>query len=76
MSAEPVEKDFNYDIAIAKADNPVMVPGRRDFLQYRELGVTNASEGKVRAQITSASEGLSKETGWHVHLCRGNSSIY
>ena len=62
MSAEPVEKDFNYDIAIAKADNPVMVPGRRDFLQYRELGVTNASEGKVRAQITSASEGLSEES--------------
>ena len=22
MSAEPVEKDFNYDIAIAKADDP------------------------------------------------------
>ena len=31
MSAEPVEKDLNYDIAIAKADDPVM-PGRRDFL--------------------------------------------
>ncbi len=71
MSAEPVEKDLNYDIAIAKADNPVMVPGRRDFLQYRELGVTKASEGKIRAQITSASEGLSEETGWHVHLCEG-----
>ena len=74
MSAEPVEKDLNYDIAIAKADYPVMVPGRRDLLQYRELGVTKASEGKVRVQITSASEGLSEETGWHVHLCEGNSS--
>ena len=71
MSAEPVDIDLNYDIAIARADDPVMVPGRRDFLQYRELGVTKASEGKVRAQITSASEGLSKETGWHVHLCEG-----
>ena len=71
MSADPVEKDLNYDIAIAKADNPVMVPGRRDFLRYRELGVTKASEGKIRAQITSASEGLSEETGWQVHLCEG-----
>ena len=69
MSAEP--KVHNNDIAIAKADNPVMVPGRRDFLKYRELGVTKTSEGKIRAQITSASEGLSEETGWHVHLCEG-----
>ena len=47
----------------AFADNPVMVPGRRDFLQYRELGVTKASNGRIRAQVTSASQGLSEETG-------------
>jgi mannose-6-phosphate isomerase-like protein (cupin superfamily) len=56
---------------VAFADKPVMVPGRRDFLQYRELGVTKASNGRVRAQITSASKGLSEETGWHVHHCEG-----
>lgn len=71
MSAEPANTNQNNDIAIAKIDNPVMVPGRRDFLQYRELGVTKASEGKIRAQITSASKGLSEETGWHIHLCEG-----
>ena len=53
------------------ASEPVMVPGRRDFLQYRELGVTKASNGRIRAQITSASKGLSEETGWHIHLCEG-----
>ena len=71
MSAEPANTNQNNDIAVAKIDNPVMVPGRRDFLQYRELGVTKASEGKIRAQITSASQGLSEETGWHIHRCKG-----
>lgn len=71
MSAEPANTNQNNDIAVAKIDNPVMVPGRRDFLQYRELGVTKASEGKIRAQITSASQGLSEETGWHIHRCEG-----
>jgi mannose-6-phosphate isomerase-like protein (cupin superfamily) len=71
MSAEPVNTSYNNNIAIAKIDNPVMVPGRRDFLQYRELGVTKTSEGKIRAQITSASQGLSEETGWHIHHCEG-----
>ncbi len=59
------------EIAVAKADNPQMVPGRRDFMQYRELGVTAASQGRIRAQVTSSSAGLSEPTGWHVHLCEG-----
>ena len=50
MSAEPIDNSLvqpDNEIAVAKADNPEMVPGRRDFLQYRELGVTKASEGKI-----------------------------
>ncbi len=58
-------------VAVAKASHPKMVPGRRDFMQYRELGVTEASEGKIRAQVTSSSQGLSEPTGWHVHICEG-----
>ena len=72
MSVEasiPVE-DAN-GIALAKADDPVMVPGRRDWMQYRELGVTAASGGKIRAQVTSATQGLSAPTGWHIHHCEG-----
>ncbi|MBT4042074.1 MAG: cupin domain-containing protein [Rhodospirillaceae bacterium] len=72
MSVEAsVGTDSGNDVAIAKIDDPVMVPGRREFLKYRELGVTAASGGRLRAQITSASQGLSEETGWHVHLCEG-----
>jgi quercetin dioxygenase-like cupin family protein len=58
-------------MAAAFIANPVMVPGRRDFLKYRELGVTKASNGRIRAQVTSASQGLSEETGWHIHFCEG-----
>jgi quercetin dioxygenase-like cupin family protein len=56
-------------LAIAKADAPVFVPGRRDFFKYRELGVTEATNGRMRAQVTVASQGLSQPTGWHYHVC-------
>ena len=72
MSVEAsVAADNGNDVAIARIDDPVMVPGRRDFLQYRELGVTAASGGSIRVQVTSATQGLSEPTGWHVHLCEG-----
>ena len=58
-------------VMVAKASNPKMVAGRRDFMTYRELGVTEASAGRIRAQVTSSSEGLSEPTGWHVHICEG-----
>ena len=58
-------------VAVAKKSKPKMVAGRRDFMTYRELGVTEASNGKIRAQVTASSQGLSEPTGWHVHLCEG-----
>ena len=47
------------------------MPGRRDFLTYRDLGITAASGGRIRAQITSAKAGLTQPTGWHTHICEG-----
>ena len=58
-------------VAVAKAADPVLVPGRRAFFTYRDLGVTAASGGKMRAQITKAREGMSRPTGWHYHVCEG-----
>ena len=71
MSVQASVPSSEDSVALAKADDPVMVPGRRSFLQYRELGVTAASGGKIRAQVTSATQGLSEPTGWHVHRCDG-----
>lgn len=56
---------------LARKGDDNYVKGRRDFLRYRELGVTKASGGQLRAQITEATEGMSKPTGWHIHLCEG-----
>jgi quercetin dioxygenase-like cupin family protein len=56
-------------LAHATADNATYVPGRRSFFKYRDLGVTDATAGKLRAQVTSATQGLGQPTGWHYHVC-------
>jgi quercetin dioxygenase-like cupin family protein len=56
-------------VAVAFARNPTLVPGRRAFFKYRDLGATAASKGHMRAQVTSAEAGMSRPTGWHYHLC-------
>ena len=61
--------DENYAVARKSALN--YVGGRRAFFKYADLGVTDASEGRIRVQRTSASDGLSEPTGWHFHKCEG-----
>ncbi len=56
---------------LVRKDDPTFVPGRRDFMTYRDLGVTAASAGRIRAQITTAKAGLTRPTGWHTHICEG-----
>ena len=56
---------------LSKEDQATYVPGRREWMKYRELGVTAASGGRIRAQVTSSSQALSAPTGWHFHLCQG-----
>ena len=45
------------------------VQGRRSFFTYRDLGVTEATQGAMRAQITEAVTGMTEPTGWHYHVC-------
>jgi quercetin dioxygenase-like cupin family protein len=56
-------------LAYAPASDPNYKPGRRSFFKYRELGVTEATEGRMRAQVTSCTQGLGEPTGWHYHVC-------
>jgi mannose-6-phosphate isomerase-like protein (cupin superfamily) len=58
-------------VAHARLKEPVLVKGRREFFQYRDLGVAEASGGGMRAQVMMASQGLSRPTGWHFHECDG-----
>ena len=57
-------------VAVASKDNANYVAGRRAFFKYRDLGVTEGTNGFMRAQVTSAEQGMSKPTGWHVHKCQ------
>lgn len=56
-------------VAVATRDGARYVSGRRAFFKYRDLGVTAATHGRMRAQVTSADQGMSQPTGWHVHKC-------
>jgi quercetin dioxygenase-like cupin family protein len=57
-------------LAVATKENANYVAGRRAFFKYRDLGVTEGTHGVMRAQVTSAEQGMSKPTGWHVHKCQ------
>ena len=70
-TATPPAEHDGKTFAIARKGSPEYVMGRREFFKYRELGVTTASQGTMRAQITEASAGMSKPTGWHYHVCEG-----
>jgi mannose-6-phosphate isomerase-like protein (cupin superfamily) len=61
--------DRTMKVAVATKDNAKYVSGRRAFFKYRDLGVTEGTNGFMRAQVTSAEQGMSKPTGWHVHKC-------
>ncbi len=41
--------------------------GLRDFFIYRDLGVADATAGKVLVQLTRAQNAPEKGTGWHYH---------
>jgi hypothetical protein len=41
------------------------VPGRRKFFRYRDLGVSAATGGRMRAQVMEAIAGMTEPTGWH-----------
>jgi len=58
-------------VAVTSAKTPAFVEGRRTFFKYRDLGVTGASNGWMRAQVMSAVTGMTKPTGWHYHVCEG-----
>jgi len=55
----------------ATAETAPFVPGRREFFKYRDLGVTEATNGEMRAQVMSAITGMTEPTGWHYHVCEG-----
>jgi len=69
MDGSAKAKGHKIELAVSKGKGANPVPGRREFFQYRDLGVTDATKGKMRAQLTSARAGMNRPTGWHYHIC-------
>lgn len=53
----------------AFAHSPTLVKGRRTFFKYHDLGLEEASNGRIRAFDTKAIGDMLEPTGWHYHLC-------
>jgi quercetin dioxygenase-like cupin family protein len=58
-------------LAHASLKTAPLAPGRRSFFEYSDLGVTKATDGWMRAQVTTAKTGMTQPTGWHYHVCEG-----
>jgi mannose-6-phosphate isomerase-like protein (cupin superfamily) len=71
LKEKPAQARPAMQLAVTSAKTPQFVKGRRDFFKYRDLGVTKATEGWMRAQVTSAITGMTQPTGWHYHVCEG-----
>jgi len=42
--------------------------GLRDFFLYKDLGIKDATHGKVIAHLVKANKPPEKGTGWHIHV--------
>ena len=52
---------------VKPGDTQFRTDGLRDFFIYRDLGVAEATAGKVIAQLVRTNNAPEKGTGWHLH---------
>jgi len=52
---------------VKPGDTQFLTGGLRDFFLYRDLGIADATNGKVVAQLVKANLPPEQGTGWHVH---------
>lgn len=70
-NAAMATSDVAQRYVVCRKGEPNVIPGRREFFEYIDLGVMDATNGQMRVQITKAKEGLVRPTGWHIHICEG-----
>ena len=52
---------------VKPSDNAFVAGGLRDFFLYRDLGIKEATNGKVIAHLVKANMAPETGTGWHRH---------
>lgn len=53
-------------------DNRFERDGPRSFVEYRDLGMAEASDGRITGKHIRAIQPFNKETGWHWHDMTGH----
>ncbi len=53
---------------VKPGDTPFRIDGLREFFLYRDLGVAEATHGKVIAHLVKANLPPTEGTGWHYHV--------
>jgi quercetin dioxygenase-like cupin family protein len=64
MLDKPIVNTFSH---VKPGDTPWIGEGLRSFFEYRDLGIADATGGRVIAQLVRAKEAPEKGTGWHRH---------
>jgi quercetin dioxygenase-like cupin family protein len=64
MSNEAVVNKFSH---VKPQDTQFKGEGLRDFFLYRDLGVADATGGRVLVQLVKANKPPERGTGWHFH---------
>ena len=65
IQAIPSKTEFSH---IKGKDTTFLPGGLRDFFLYKDLGIKEATHGKVVAHIAKANKPPSEGTGWHFHI--------
>ncbi len=52
---------------VRPGDTPWRGEGLRDFFHYRDLGISEATQGRLLVQLVRANNAPEKGTGWHRH---------
>lgn len=60
-------KALTETILSLQKDSPFQRDGLRDYFEYRDLGVTEATDGRFVARVARAIAGRPVTAGWHVH---------
>ena len=60
------DQKFNHS---KSADGAFKAKVLRSYFEYRDLGISEASNGKVVAHVIRAREGHNATGNWHVHNC-------
>jgi mannose-6-phosphate isomerase-like protein (cupin superfamily) len=64
MAKERLINKFSH---VKPGDTQYRGEGLRDFFLYRDLGVADATGGRLLVQLVKANNPPEKGTGWHVH---------